>query len=45
LSQQELIEKLQDLWGKRLGSDHSKEAYSYAWIFAALTDFNGRLQA
>ncbi|GDZ94416.1 hypothetical protein PA905_23710 [Planktothrix agardhii CCAP 1459/11A] len=44
-SQQELIEKLQDLWGKRLGSDHSKEAYSYSWIFAALTDFNGRLQA
>ena len=45
LSQQELIEKLQDLWGKRLGSDHSKATYSYSWIFAALTDFNGRLQA
>jgi MinD-like ATPase involved in chromosome partitioning or flagellar assembly len=45
LSKEELIEKLEQLWGKRLGSDNSKEAYTQSWVFAALTDFNGRLQA
>jgi hypothetical protein len=45
LSKQNLIEQLEELWGKRLGSDKSKEASTASWIFAALTDFNGRLQA
>ena len=45
LSREDFIEYLQHLWGKRLGSDNSKEAYTASWIFAALTDFNGRLQA
>ncbi|HLO85219.1 MAG TPA: ParA family protein [Nostocaceae cyanobacterium] len=45
LSKEDLIEKLQKLWGKKLGSDHANEAYTASWIFAALTDFNGRLQA
>jgi cellulose biosynthesis protein BcsQ len=45
LSKEDLIEQLQKLWGKRLGSDNAKEAYTASWIFAALTDFNGRLQA
>ncbi|KYC39856.1 hypothetical protein WA1_28210 [Scytonema hofmannii PCC 7110] len=38
-------EELEKLWGKRLGSDNAKEAYTASWVFAALTDFNGRLQA
>ena len=45
LSQENLIDKLQQLWGKKLGSDKAKEAYTSSWVFAALTDFNGRLQA
>ncbi|MCC5607703.1 ParA family protein [Nostoc sp. CHAB 5834] len=45
LSKQNIIERLEKLWGKRLGLDNSKEAYTASWIFAALTDFNGRLQA
>lgn len=45
LSREELITRLELLWGKKLGSDNSKEAHSFPWIFAALTDFNGRLQA
>ncbi|MHC5672943.1 ParA family protein [Nostoc sp.] len=45
LSKQNILERLEKLWGKRLGSDNSKEAYTASWIFAALTDFNGRLQA
>jgi MinD-like ATPase involved in chromosome partitioning or flagellar assembly len=42
---EDLREKLELLWGKKLGLDNSKEAKSANWIFAALTDFNGRLQA
>ncbi|HAX85599.1 MAG TPA: hypothetical protein DCY91_04845 [Cyanobacteria bacterium UBA11370] len=45
LSREELTDRLQQLWGKRLGSDKSKEAYTHSWVFAALTDFSGRLQA
>ncbi|MEA5509571.1 ParA family protein [Crocosphaera sp. UHCC 0190] len=45
LSREELKEKLKRLWGNKLGTDKSKDAYSPSWIFAALTDFNGRLQA
>lgn len=45
LSKHNIIERLEKLWGKRLGLDNSKEAYTASWIFAALTDFNGRLQA
>jgi MinD-like ATPase involved in chromosome partitioning or flagellar assembly len=45
LTKEELTDKLEKLWGKRLGSDNAKEAYTASWVFAALTDFNGRLQA
>jgi cellulose biosynthesis protein BcsQ len=45
LSREELTEKLNNLWGKRVGSDNSKEAYTASWVFAALTDFTARLQA
>lgn len=45
LQQNEILEDLEILWGRKLGRDNSKEAYSAKWVFAALTDFNGRLQA
>ncbi|MFP4122058.1 ParA family protein [Coleofasciculus sp.] len=45
MTREQLIEKLENLWGKKLGSDKSKEAYTPNWVFAALTDFKGRLQA
>jgi cellulose biosynthesis protein BcsQ len=42
----ELIKKrLESLWGRKLGADKSNEAYTSNWIFAALCDFKGRLQA
>ncbi|MDB9316104.1 MULTISPECIES: ParA family protein [Cyanophyceae] len=44
-SKENLKDELENLWGKKLGSDKSNEAYTASWIFAALTDFNGRLQA
>ena len=40
-----LLSKLERLWGKKLGRDNSKEASSARWVFAALCDLNGRLQA
>lgn len=36
---------LQKLWGVKLGKPTSNEAYSSRWILAALSDFNGHLQA
>lgn len=36
---------LEKLWGLKLGKDKSNEAYSSNWIIAALSDFNGQLQA
>lgn len=40
-----LVEKLSRLWGEKLGQPGSKEAYSDRWVLAALSDFNGQLQA
>ncbi len=45
LTTDQLINKLERLWGKKLGSDSSKEANTARWVFAALCDLNGRLQA
>jgi cellulose biosynthesis protein BcsQ len=45
LGREGLQDKLEKVWGKKLGKDESKEAYSYLWIFNALTDFKNRLQA
>jgi cellulose biosynthesis protein BcsQ len=45
LSGAELLEKLYELWGQKLGSPHSKEAQTARWVFAALCDLNGKLQA
>lgn len=45
LSLDELLIELEKLWGKKLGKNNSKEANSARWVFAALCDLNGRLQA
>ncbi|MCH5510597.1 KGGVGR-motif variant AAA ATPase [Pseudomonas fragariae (ex Marin et al. 2024)] len=45
LSREELLGALEDLWGKKMGGNASKEANSARWVFAALCDLNGRLQA
>lgn len=45
LSREELLLALEDLWGKKMGGNSSKEANSARWVFAALCDLNGRLQA
>ena len=37
--------KLEEIWGLKLGKRSSNEAYSSKWILAALSDFNGQLQA
>ncbi len=36
---------LEKLWGLKLGKNNSNEAFSSKWILAALSDFNGQLQA
>lgn len=40
-----IAEKLNELWGVKLGNNSSNEAYSSRWILAALSDFNSQLQA
>ena len=42
---EQLILSLERLWGKKMGGDGSKEANTARWVFAALCDLNGRLQA
>ena len=43
---QEVIGKyLEKIWGLKLGKSNSNEAYASNWILAALSDFNGQLQA
>ncbi|MGG4053700.1 hypothetical protein ABEW79_18880 [Delftia tsuruhatensis] len=42
---EKLVEKLERLWGKKLGRDDAAEAYSARWVYAALSDLRGRLQA
>jgi len=41
----DLTEYLERLWGTKMGSSSSKEAWSYRWVLAALSDFRGQLQA
>ena len=43
LGKEELVTELKKLWGEKLGG--ANEARTAGWIFAALTDFKGRLQA
>lgn len=37
--------ELERLWGKKLGSEKSKEAHSARWVYAALCDLKGNVQA
>jgi cellulose biosynthesis protein BcsQ len=42
---EQLKDKLETLWGKKLGSEKSKEAHSARWVYAALCDLKGNVQA
>lgn len=44
-SREVLEERLERLWGKKLGKKDSREAESAKWIIGALSDFSGQLQA
>ncbi len=44
-SREALEERLEILWGKKLGRFDSREANSARWIIAALSDFSNQLQA
>lgn len=45
MEEQELIQELIPLWGRKLGSDRSREGRSAEWVIAALSDFRGQIQA
>jgi hypothetical protein len=36
---------LEKLWGKKMGSLNSREAYTANWVMVALSDYNAQLQA
>lgn len=40
-----LKDELERLWGKKMGSEKSKEAHSARWVYAALCDLRGNVQA
>lgn len=42
---EKLKEHLEYLWGKKLGKEKSKEAHSARWVYAALCDLRGHIQA
>ncbi len=44
-NEDELIQALIPLWGKKLGGDRSKDAWSARYVIAALSDFRGQIQA
>ncbi len=41
----ELTEALIPLWGKKLGGEGSRQAFSAGWVIAALSDFRGQIQS
>lgn len=41
----DLKTELEQLWGKKMGSEKSKEAHSARWVYAALCDLRGNVQA
>lgn len=45
MREDDLTEVLVPLWGKKLGSDSSKEAASARFVIAALSDFRGQIQS
>ncbi len=45
MQQAHLEKELKKLWGLKLGNDNSKEANTINWVYGALSDFKGYLQA
>ncbi|WP_158792764.1 ParA family protein [Granulicella sp. L60] len=45
LSVEEAKESLLAVWGRKLGTEKSREARSAEWVIAALSDFKGQIQA
>jgi len=45
LGQEALLAQLNGLWGRKMGSEQSKEALSARWVFASLCDLKGHVQA
>nr|WP_320190458.1 hypothetical protein [uncultured Desulfobacter sp.] len=45
MASNKLEKELKPFWGLKLGNDNSKEANTINWIYGALSDFNGYLQA
>ncbi len=45
LDENQIVTLLDPLWGRKLGRDSSREARSIEWIFGALSDFRGQVQA
>ncbi|MER6413620.1 KGGVGR-motif variant AAA ATPase [Streptomyces humidus] len=45
LSYEDIAQALRPVWGAKLGSDSSHEAWSERWVPAALADFNNQVQA
>ncbi|SMC87261.1 MinD-like ATPase involved in chromosome partitioning or flagellar assembly [Desulfocicer vacuolatum DSM 3385] len=45
MGKEQLNRQLKKLWGLKLGQDKSKEAYTINWVYGALSDFKGYLQA
>jgi hypothetical protein len=45
LSAEEAKEVLLTVWGRKLGTEKSREARSAEWVLAALSDFKGQIQA
>lgn len=41
----ELLIRLERLWGKKMGKPASKEAHSARWVYSALCDLRGHIQA
>lgn len=40
-----VVQALIPVWGAKLGRDNSREAWTERWVPAALSDFNGQVQA
>jgi hypothetical protein len=45
MSRQDLVNALVPLWGRKLGSERSREARSAEWVILALSDLKGQIQA
>ncbi|NEP10039.1 MAG: AAA family ATPase [Symploca sp. SIO2C1] len=45
MEQEQLTQALIPLWGKKLGSERSKQARSAQFVIDALSDFNGQIQS